>query len=196
MGRRRTGRGRRRSAVPRSGPTALTSPHATRFRRLAGTEPMFCALESGPAGPPEKAAPRSPSQRRGPTPRGTARRLAATGCAAELRARRGAGTTRPRASPRRRRDRERQRPSRAASGCRPTAATERSGRRRGEHDAARYRRDRPRRRRATGRRPQLAPGDSSPETTCATRRALPPAMRSSGLRSSSASIGFESQTGM
>lgn len=44
--------------------------------------------------------------------------------------------------------------------------------------------------------PQTAPGDSSSETTRATLRALPRAIRSSGLWSSSASIGLESHTGM
>ena len=43
---------------------------------------------------------------------------------------------------------------------------------------------------------QTAPGDSIPETTFATLRASPAAIRSSGFLSSSASIGFESQTGM
>lgn len=45
-------------------------------------------------------------------------------------------------------------------------------------------------------RPQTAPGDSSSETTRATFRALPRAISSSGFWSSSASIGFESHTGM
>ena len=44
--------------------------------------------------------------------------------------------------------------------------------------------------------PQTAPGDSSSETTRATRRALPRAISSSGFWSSSASIGFDSHTGM
>jgi hypothetical protein len=44
--------------------------------------------------------------------------------------------------------------------------------------------------------PQTAPGDSSSETTRATRRALPRAISSSGFLSSSASIGRDSQTGM
>ena len=43
---------------------------------------------------------------------------------------------------------------------------------------------------------QAAPGDSRPETTCATRRASPAAIASRGFRSSSASIGFDNQTGM
>jgi hypothetical protein len=45
-------------------------------------------------------------------------------------------------------------------------------------------------------RTQTAPGDSSSETTCATRRARPRAIRSSGFWSSRASSGFESHTGM
>jgi hypothetical protein len=46
------------------------------------------------------------------------------------------------------------------------------------------------------RSPQTAPGDSSSDTTRATRRALPRAISSSGFWSSSASIGLESHTGM
>ena len=45
-------------------------------------------------------------------------------------------------------------------------------------------------------RPQTAPGDSSSEITRATCRTRPRAINSSGLRSSSASIGLDSQTGM
>jgi hypothetical protein len=44
--------------------------------------------------------------------------------------------------------------------------------------------------------PQTAPGDSSSDTTRATRRALPRAINSSGFRSSSASIGLDSHMGM
>ena len=43
---------------------------------------------------------------------------------------------------------------------------------------------------------QAAPGDSSSETTRATRRAWPRAISSSGLWSSSEATGFDSQTGM
>lgn len=111
------------------------------------------------------------------------------------RARRDGGTTQPTRKPARHTGTGHRRRYPAASGCHLLGPVVAPDRRRQACAAATDPEPWSARRRAPRPR-QEAPGDSSPEITCATRRACPRASSSIGRRSSSASIGFTSQTWM